>query len=183
MNKIRKEKGTEELNLLQAYIAARSAGIQVPESAMWLLNQTFDPRVIKGTVLCTDGHENTAGAKFCAVCGMKMNGHKEIVPSVEEELHSAPEIPLATLHVATLKKMARERGLPDKGKKEDLITRLGGLCREHLACAGTAEAPEGAGRHANVPHGPGALIAKQTSAKIIQLWKMIIGCVFGARKI
>ena len=145
INKIRAKKGDEELSRLQALIAAKAAGINVPPNAMWLLEQTFDPRVIKGTVVCADGHENAAGAKFCNTCGMKMNGHPqlqvgdpdgaEIDISVTQENftvggHPAVRIdalPLRTLHVATLKKMCREKGLPDKGTKADLIGRLGGL--------------------------------------------------------
>ena len=125
VNKIRAKKGDEELSRLQALIAAKAAGIDVPPNAMWLLEQTFDPRVIKGTILCQDGHENTSGARFCTACGIPMNGKKALAPPVEEIYSEPPaEIPLGSLHVATLKKMARERGLPDKGKKEELIARL-----------------------------------------------------------
>ena len=142
INKIRAKKGDEELSRLQALIAAKAAGIDVPANAMWLLEQTFDPRVIKGTVVCQDGHENTSGAKFCSTCGGKMNGKatlqignpegQEVDVTVTQENftvggHPAIRVdalPLRTLHVSTLKKMAREKGLPDKGKKEDLIERL-----------------------------------------------------------
>lgn len=134
INKIRAKKGDEELSRLQALIAAKAAGIDVPPNAMWLLEQTFDPRVIKGMVVCADGHENTSGARFCSTCGITMNGKAAIAPPGENiqiqspfSVDAEPEIPLTSLHVATLKKMARERGLPDKGKKEDLIAILGGL--------------------------------------------------------
>ena len=135
INKIRAKKGDEELSRLQALIAAKAAGIDVPANAMWLLEQTFDPRVIKGTVVCEEGHENTSGAKFCSTCGGKMNGKAQIEPpsgdiliqspfAIDDPVDVIPEIPLRALHVSTLKKMAREKGLPDKGKKEDLIERL-----------------------------------------------------------
>jgi hypothetical protein len=128
VNKIRAERGAEQLQQLQALAMLQGAGFKLPDEAQWLLNRNFDPRIVNGTVLCSEGHDNTAGAKFCSTCGMTMNGKTQIEPPVEEELYSAPaEIPLATLHVATLKKMCREKGLPDKGKKEELIARLGGL--------------------------------------------------------
>ena len=193
INKIRAKKGDEELSRLQALIAAKAAGIDVPANAMWLLEQTFDPRVIKGTVICQEGHENTSGAKFCATCGVKMDGKaqlqignpdgQEIDVFVTQDDYTVGHhpaikvdaLPLRTLHVATLKKMCRDKSLSDKGKKEELIARLGGLCREHLVCAGTVADPAGDVRPVNVPHGPGARIAKPTSASGTASWKTITG--------
>lgn len=168
VNKIRAEKGAQELQMLQALIAAKNSGINIPDNAMWLLNQTFDPRIIRGQVICANGHENTSGAKFCAECGMDMATRGMVVgedarkspeyalggavasaDEIREKLDLPPwaitepsvpvvmttqgpvpftsepqQVDLSLLHVATLKKMCREKGLPDKGTKAQLIERL-----------------------------------------------------------
>lgn len=130
VNKIRAERGASELQMLQALIAAKGAGIDIPDNAMWLLNQTFDPRIIKGQVICANGHPNTAGAKFCQECSIKMTGQGMIGTALDA---SVSELPLGTLHVATLKKMARSRGLSDKGTKAQLIDRLADQADDKVA--------------------------------------------------
>jgi SAP domain len=124
IHKVRIERGEQELSRLQALAAIQAAGIKIPEHAQWLLEQTFDPRLVKGMVVCPDGHDNVAGGRFCQTCGVPMNGHAQLAPPPEEEIYQEPEIPLSSLHVATLKKMCRERGLPATGKKEELLARL-----------------------------------------------------------
>lgn len=140
VNKIRTERGSHELQMLQALIAAKGAGMAIPDNAMWLLEQNFDPRLIHGKVICSNGgHENTVGAKFCSTCGHEMVSQgtagplvqvgdpdgREVDISVDENgAIRADALPLRTLHVATLKKMAREKGLSDKGTKVQLIERL-----------------------------------------------------------
>lgn len=128
VNKIRTERGSHELQMLQALIAAKNAGMAIPDNAMWLLEQNFDPRLIHGKVICANGHDNTAGAKFCSTCGTNMASRGVIeAPEIQSEQGGETEIgeiPLGSLHVATLKKMAREKGLSDKGSKADLIERL-----------------------------------------------------------
>jgi len=133
VNKIRTERGSHELQMLQALIAAKGAGMAIPDNAMWLLEQNFDPRLIHGKVVCNNGHDNTAGAKFCQQCGIGMasRGVIEEAPmqdEIQEDENEGAEvgdIPLQSLHVATLKKMARQQGLSDKGSKADLLERLG----------------------------------------------------------
>lgn len=135
INKVRAERGAQELQQLQALIAARGAGINIPDNAMWLLQQTFDPRIIKGTVICPNGHENLPGSKFCNECSIRMAGAPEIpaAPDLsmapDAALSDAPQfafgqLQLERLHVATLKKKCRDAGLPDKGTKVELIARL-----------------------------------------------------------
>jgi hypothetical protein len=126
VNKIRAERGAQELQQLQALIAAKSAGISIPDNAMWLLQQTFDPRIIKGTTVCANGHDNVAGAGFCSTCGIRMSAQAQLgeAPDVTEEDAPLNPLPLGTLHVSTLRKMCRERGLTDKGTKDAMITRL-----------------------------------------------------------
>lgn len=140
VNKIRTERGAHELQMLQALIAAKNAGMSIPDNAMWLLEQNFDPRLIHGKVVCNNGHDNTAGAKFCSTCATPLasrgvteepkvqigdpDGQEVDISVGENGRIRADALPLRTLHVATLKKMARDKGLSDKGSKADLIERI-----------------------------------------------------------
>jgi hypothetical protein len=126
INKVRTEKGAQELQYLSALGQLKQMGISIPDNAMWLLEHTFDPRIVKGSVVCPDGHENAAGTKYCGECGVAMNTKGAIAP-VEELPGTAPLediIPLRSLHIATLRKRCREKGLDDKGTKDQLIFRL-----------------------------------------------------------
>ena len=55
-----------QIEMIQALAAMRSTGIQVPPEAMWLLEREIPEGVLKGTVVCAEGHDNAAGVKFCA---------------------------------------------------------------------------------------------------------------------
>lgn len=111
---VRTEIGSQQLKMLEAFAAARAAGIEIPDDAMWVLERNFDPRVLKGKLLCSNGHENPSGIKFCGECGVPM----------ESDAGPVAVQGLSGLHVATLRKMAREQGLPDKGSKAELVERL-----------------------------------------------------------
>jgi SAP domain len=127
IHKIRSERGHEQLQQLQALAALQGAGFTIPPEAQWLLDRNFDARIIKGTILCPTGHENTAGAKFCMECSLPMIDQPAIgaSPDVSETpVITTEDIPLGTLHVATLRKKCREKGLDDKGTKDQLISRL-----------------------------------------------------------
>lgn len=145
VHRIRTEKGAQELQMLQALVAMRGSGMSIPDNAMWLLEQNFDPRLIHGKVICNNGHDNVPGSRFCHDCGIKMaaqgaiqnvqvgdpDGQEvdvSVVGDTGNPYHPAAvrvdALPLRTLHVATLKKMAREKGLSDKGTKAELIERL-----------------------------------------------------------
>lgn len=123
--KLRAEQGKQQLDMLTAFAALRQGGVQIPEQAQWLIDRTLEDiarPVIGGSVVCGAGHDNSSGARFCSECGIPMNGrpeigHAEVTPL--EEL-----IPLHSLHIATLRKRCREKGLPDKGTKAQLIERL-----------------------------------------------------------
>ena len=92
----------------------------MPPEALWLLERELPSGILKGTVLCADGHDNQAGTKFCAECGISMAAKGSIGPPADAE----PHIDLGRLHIATLRKKCREAGLPDDGKKDALIGRL-----------------------------------------------------------
>lgn len=116
-NAVRSERGKMQIEMLQALAALRSTGIDVPAEAMWLLERELPADVLRGTIICAEGHDNPAGVKFCAECGMSM-----AVRATVEAV--APVMDLARLHPQTLKKLCRDRNLPDDGSKADLIVRL-----------------------------------------------------------
>jgi hypothetical protein len=119
----RTERGRMQIEMIQALAAMRTSGIQVPPEAMWLLEREIPEGVLKGTVLCAAGHDNQAGVKFCGECGMSMAARGAIAAAPEPEDGPAA-VDLDRIHPQTLKKMCREKGLPDKGSKDDLIGRL-----------------------------------------------------------
>ena len=122
VNAVRSERGSQQIQMIQALAALRATGIQVPDEAMWLLERELPSGILKGTVLCANGHDNQAGVKFCGECGVGMN-----VKAATAAI-AAPDEPavvdLARLHVATLRKRCRDAGLSDKGSRDALIQRL-----------------------------------------------------------
>ena len=120
-NATRQERGRMQIEMIQALAAMRATGIQVPPEAMWLLEREIPEGVLKGTVVCANGHDNAAGVKFCGECGMSMAARGAIAPPAEDE---PAVVDLGRLHPQTLRKMCREAGVPDKGSKDDLIGRL-----------------------------------------------------------
>jgi hypothetical protein len=120
-NTTRTERGRMQIEMLQALASIRATGINVPPEALYLLERELPEGVLKGTVLCANSHDNVAGAKFCAECGVAMNVRGAIGPSGEDE---PAAVDLGLLHPQTLRKMCRERDLPDKGSKDVLIGRL-----------------------------------------------------------
>lgn len=108
-----------QINMMNALGTAMANGLQIPKEMMYLLERNLPPGVLpdtlQGTMLCTGGHDNPAGAKFCKECGVSM----DTTPAI-----GAAEIPLEMLHVQTLRKKCREAGQPANGTKEQLIGRL-----------------------------------------------------------
>lgn len=126
-NATRRERGSQQIQMIQALAALRATGIDVPPEAMWLLESELPSGVLKGTMVCANGHDNTSGVKFCAECGISM-----AAKAAAGEIANVPEATRAglepvrrkLLHVATLRKMCRERGLRDDGTKDILLQRL-----------------------------------------------------------
>lgn len=116
-NQARTERARDQIMQLQALGAIHAAGLNIPADAMWLLEKNLPAGILHGTVLCLNGHDNAPATKFCAECGASMNAAAEL---------AAPVIALASLHPQTLRKMCREKKLPDKGTKEQMIARLEG---------------------------------------------------------
>ena len=115
----RRERGKAQIEMLQALAATKGAGFDVPADAMWLLEKELPAGVLRGTIVCANGHDNASGTKFCSECGVSMAARGAISPAAAKP---APD--LSGLYPQTLRKMCRERGLPDKGGKADLIARL-----------------------------------------------------------
>ena len=122
-NKTRSERGSMQIQMLQALAAIRATGVQVPAEAMWLLEREIPAGVLQGTVLCANNHDVPAGLKFCGECGISMAA-RGAIGAAPEDPPGEPEIDLGRLHPQTLRKMCRERELPDKGSKDVLIGRL-----------------------------------------------------------
>jgi hypothetical protein len=132
IHKIRAEQGQRQLDRLTAFAALKQSGMKIPPQAQWLIDNTLEEIAelektgsITGSIVCADGHDNSPGAKFCGECGMNMNVRATVSPAAEE-LPTLLEdlIPLHSLHIATLRKRAREARLNDKGTKAQLIERL-----------------------------------------------------------
>lgn len=120
-NTTRTERGRMQIEMLQALAAIRSSGIDVPAEAMYLLERELPEGVLRGTVVCANGHDAAAGSQFCPECGISMNARGAIGPAEPEE---PAVVDLGRLHVQSLRKMCRDRELPDRGSKDDLIGRL-----------------------------------------------------------
>ena len=123
-NTTRQERGRMQIEMIQALAAMRATGIQVPPEAMWLLEREIPEGVLRGTVVCAEGHDNAAGTKFCSECGISMAARGAIGRAGDDTGLDDVAVDLSLLHVASLKKMCRERGVPDKGSKDVLIGRL-----------------------------------------------------------
>jgi hypothetical protein len=125
VNSVRSERGAQQIQMIQALAALRATGIQVPDEAMWLLERELPSGILKGTVLCANGHDNQAGIKFCGECGISMAARGVLGgPDDPGPIEVGPVVDLGRLHVATLRKRCRDAGLPDKGSKDVLIGRL-----------------------------------------------------------
>ena len=123
-NEVRSERGRMQIDMLQALAALRSTGVEVPPEAMWLLERELPAGVLKGTVVCLNGHDVPAGLKFCGECGVSMAARGAIETAPPPEPAEPATLDLDKLHPQTLKKLCRQRHLPDSGSKDELIARL-----------------------------------------------------------
>lgn len=108
-----------QIDMMNALGTAIGNGLTIPPEMMHFLRKGLPAETIQGiqgSVVCPNGHDSNPGVKFCSECGVSMNA--------QQAIEGAPEMDLGKLHVASLKKMAREAGLSDKGSKAELITRL-----------------------------------------------------------
>lgn len=118
------ERGENQLKALESIATLAKAGIDFrsrPDVLLYLRENQLPEDVLRGSVLCLDDHPNAPGAKFCAECGMSMAA-RGVIGGGDEP--AGPAADLARLHPQTLKKLCRERHLPDTGSKDELIARL-----------------------------------------------------------
>jgi hypothetical protein len=116
------EKGENQLRALEALLTLKGGGIDLtsrPEVLFYLQQSGLPQDVLQGKTVCVNSHENAPGAKFCSECGASMAARAAVEAPDEE-----PSLDLARLHPQTLKKLCRERHLPDTGTKDELISRL-----------------------------------------------------------
>jgi hypothetical protein len=74
-------------------------------------------------MVCVNGHDVPAGNQFCGSCGASMDA-RAAISGAPEDPPDEPVVDLERLHVQSLRKMCRDRRLPDRGSKEALIGRL-----------------------------------------------------------
>jgi len=124
-NVVRSERGRMQIEMLQALAALRSTGVEVPPEAMWLLERELPAGVLRGTIVCLNGHDVPGGSTFCPQCGVSMAARAALSSSDDRDDEAAePAVGLGRLHPQTLKKMCRAQKLPDTGSKDELIARL-----------------------------------------------------------
>jgi len=119
---IRIERGEQQLRALESIATLESKHINFRDREdvlYYLRNQELPEDLIQGTLLCVNGHDVPGGQPFCGQCGASM----AVRAAVSSE-PSGPALDLARLHVQSLRKLCRDRGVPDKGSKDDLIARL-----------------------------------------------------------
>jgi hypothetical protein len=118
-----RESAQAQINAMNALGTALSNGLQIPAEMMYLLRKQLPAEMlVTGTVLCAEGHDNAAGAKFCAECGMSMAVKAAI--GTGDPGPRLPAADLTALPVQSLRKRCRQAGLPDAGSKADLLARL-----------------------------------------------------------
>lgn len=120
---LRIERGEQQLRALESIATLAKAGIDFrtrPDVLFFLRENQLPEDILQGSVLCVNDHPNPAGVKFCNECGASMAARAAVGAPEPEE----PAVDLARLHPQTLKKLCRERKLPDTGTKDELISRL-----------------------------------------------------------
>ena len=139
-------RGALDRDQVLALALAKLAGVELPET----LRRTVSGLAphIPGTVECDEGHENRAGAKFCAECGSPMReqsppaavvtcpeGHENDVPAkfcaeCGAGLGGLPsgepagKKRLKDMRADDLRALARESGLDETGTRTDVLARL-----------------------------------------------------------
>lgn len=122
LNGTRKVIAEQQMEMIKTIAAAKAAGVNIPPEAAWLMEDYLPPGVIRGTVLCSMGHDNPAGQKYCGSCGVSMDAKAPVAELSAPE--PEPAIDYYKLDINSLRKICREKGLPAGGGKEQLIGRL-----------------------------------------------------------
>ena len=116
-----RETAQAQISMMNALGTAIAQGLQIPREMKYALQRGLPAETLRALdtpVACANGHDVPRGNAFCGTCGTSMTAKAAIAaPDV-------PEIDLGRLAYPTLRKMCRERELPDKGSKDVLIGRL-----------------------------------------------------------
>ena len=141
------KRGVLDERALMALALAKLTGLDLPETLRARLTGSGPAALLPGSVECGEGHENRAGAKFCAECGTAMRGQAAAPVTVTcaaghendaaskfcaecgvtmgaAALPAAPADELAGLNANQLRKLAKERGVDATGSKDDVLSRL-----------------------------------------------------------
>lgn len=114
------ETAQAQIDMINAAGIAKAGGLAIPKEMMYFLRKGLPEETLRSleqTTACPNGHDVPADSAFCPRCGISMTA---LVPATAGE---AP-VDLGRLHPQTLRKMCRDKGLPDKGDKNVLIGRL-----------------------------------------------------------
>jgi len=118
------ELGENQLRALESLVALKAGGVDLtsrPDVMYFLQESGLPAEMLQGKTVCAGGHDNPAGLKFCGECGVSM----AVRAAVEAPAPApGPAVDITRLHPQTLRKMCRERGLADKGSKDQLLQRL-----------------------------------------------------------
>jgi len=120
------ERGEQQLRALESVATLIKAGIDFrdrPDILFFLRQHQLPEDIIQGTVVCLNGHDCVAGTKFCPECGVAMAA-RGALPPAGDGAGDADLIDLEMLHPQSLKKLLRQRGLSDRGSKDQMIQRL-----------------------------------------------------------
>ncbi len=117
-----RETAQAQIDMMNALGTAIGNRLQIPREMMHVLRKGLPAETLlslEASRACLNGHDNAVSVKFCGECGVPMNAKAAIGSEPSE-----PAIDLARLHVQSLRKLCRDRGVPDKGSRDDLIARL-----------------------------------------------------------
>lgn len=123
---LRIERGEQQLRALESIASLEKSRINFrdrPDVLFYLREQELPEDILQGTLVCVNGHDVPGGQPFCGQCGASMAA-RAAIGSGDDSSDEGAAVDLGRLHVQSLRKMCRDRQLPDKGSKDDLIHRL-----------------------------------------------------------
>ena len=126
-----------ENQLAEALISLQNLG-QLPAAfAQVVASITGTPaNAVAGQTVCPQGHDNSAGHKFCAECGAPMHAAGPAIEAPQaqdtsrghtppgEPEPAARKVRMRDMRLEDLQALARQRGVDAEGTRMDLIGRL-----------------------------------------------------------
>jgi hypothetical protein len=124
------KRGANDIQTMLAIALTNMTGGEIPETVARMVDGSKS-HLPSAKVLCpAHGHANAPGLKFCGECGtsMRQAAVKSLAAPEPREAALPPRAEgspdLAKLHPQKLRKMCRERGLPDSGRVPEMVARL-----------------------------------------------------------